>query len=543
MISPPEAPAPLDPPGQPTGPADDRESPSPASPTESPRAALTTTINPPVFFTSAGLLVALLLACVLLPEASIRFFSGLKTWVVTNFGWFYILSVTFFFVFSVWLMLGRYGAIRLGADDERPAYSWSAWVAMLFAAGMGIGLVFYGVAEPIYHYASPPLDVPLSAAARANAIALTYHHWGIHAWSVYAVLALAIAYFSYRKGLPLTLRSCFYPLFGERLDGWLGHSIDIIAVFGTLFGLATSLGIGATSVSAGLHHLFGFAHDTSTQLALIAVITMAATVSLVTGVDKGIKRLSEANMILAALLLCFVFAFGPTVAILNTLVESVGLYLSHFVERSFRMGQSAPATEGKWIQDWTVVYWGWWIAWAPFVGVFVARISRGRTIREFMFTVMCVPVVITFIWFAVFGGTALTLDAAGVAVVDAVQADDATAIYTVLQALPLSTLSCFVTMLVITIFFVSSSDSASYVVDMLTSGGNPDPPIWQRVFWASAEGATAGILLYAAGSEVLTGLKAGVVAFGLPFCALIILVCFSLMKALREEESVPGNQT
>jgi choline/glycine/proline betaine transport protein len=495
-------------------------------------------INPPVFFTSAGLLISLLAFSVIMPDTAIAFFSAIKNWITVSFGWFYVSSVMGFFIFAVWLMNSRYGNIRLGADDERPEYSYGAWIAMLFAAGMGIGLVFYGVAEPIYHYASPPVGDGLTPEASAHAIPLTYHHWGIHAWAIYAILALSIAYFSFRKGLPLTLRSCFYPLFGKRLDGWLGHSIDILAVFGTLFGLATSLGVGAKSVSAGLNHLFGIANTPNTQVMIIAVITCAATISLVTGVDKGIKRLSEINMILAGLLLVFVFSFGPTIAILNFLVESIGIYFSNFVERSFKMGQSAPATEGKWIQDWSVVYWGWWIAWAPFVGVFVARISRGRTIREFILTVMCVPVLISFIWFAVFGGTALTLEAAGANIVQAVTADEATAVYAVLENLPMSSIACFVTMVVITIFFVSSSDSASYVVDMLTSGGHTDPPMWQRIFWASAEGATAGILVYAAGEEVLTGLKAGVVAFGLPFCALVVLACISLVKALRSEENL-----
>ena len=259
-------------------------------------------INPPVFFTSAGLLIALLAFSVIMPNTAIAFFSAIKNWITVSFGWFYVSSVMGFFIFALWLMNSRYGHIRLGADDERPQYSYGAWIAMLFAAGMGIGLVFYGVAEPMYHYASPPVGDGLTPEASAHAIPLTYHHWGIHAWAIYAILALSIAYFSFRKGLPLTLRSCFYPLFGKRLDGVLGHTIDILAVFGTLFGLATSLGVGAKSVSAGLNHLFGIANTPGTQVTIIAVITCAAAISLVTGVDKGIKRLSEVNMILAGLL-------------------------------------------------------------------------------------------------------------------------------------------------------------------------------------------------------------------------------------------------
>jgi choline/glycine/proline betaine transport protein len=315
----------------------------------------------------------------------------------------------------------------------------------------------------------------------------------------------------------------------------MGHSIDILAVFGTLFGLATSLGLGAMSVNAGLHRLFGIDHGTTVQLILIVIITLMAIGSLVTGVDKGIRRVSEANMILAGCLMLFVFLAGPTLDIIHSFVEGLGNYLTNFVHRSFRLGSNDPTGEGKWVKDWTVFYWGWWISWAPFVGIFLARISRGRTIREFLLGVVVAPTLVGFMWFSVFGGTALSMDAAGLPIAEAVQANHATAIYAMLGELPWSTISSALAAIVVTIFFVSSSDSASYVVDMLTSGGHPNPPVRQRIFWACAEGATAGILLYAGGQKVLEALQAGVVSIALPFCALIILLCISLVKGLRTD--------
>lgn len=498
-------------------------------------------INPPVFFTSGGLLIVLLTCCVIAPDQSIAFFTAIKDYILTNFSWFYVLSVTLIFGFCIWLCVSPYGHLVLGEDHEKPVYSRSSWYAMLFAAGMGIGLVFYGVAEPIAHFRAPPVGEALSQEALTAALPLTYHHWGLHAWAVYAVIGLSIAFFTYRRNLPLSLRSCFFPIFGHRIHGWLGHFIDIIAVFGTLFGLATSLGAGASSVSAGFHRLFGTPDTVTVQLIIIALITGAATISLVTGVDKGIRILSEANMVIAGLLLLFVFVVGPTSYILDRFTEGVGLYMNDFVYRSLKLGQSGT-TESNWIKGWSVVYWGWWVAWAPFVGMFVARISRGRTVRDFVLSVMCVPVVVTFFWFAVFGGTALSPEirpAIVKTIEEAGSGANAVAVYAMLEQLPFAEVLCFLAVIVVTIFFVSSSDSASFVVDMLTSGGHLEPPTWQRVFWATAEGATAAALLYTGGEKVLSGLKAGVVSFGLPFCVLMLLMCYALYKALREEDLSP----
>lgn len=499
------------------------------------------TLNPPVFFTSAGLLLALLAFSVFMPEDAIASFTLVKDGILEHLSWFYVLSVTALFGFVMWLALGPYGHIRLGADDDRPHYSRPTWYAMLFAAGMGIGLVFYGVAEPMSHFMSPPVGDPLSEGARTHALPLTFHHWGLHAWAVYTIVGACIAYFAYRRNFPIALRSCFFPIFGHRIHGWIGHTIDILAVFGTLFGLATSLGAGASSVSAGFHRLFGTPDTTMAQITIIGLITLGATISLITGVDKGIRRLSEANMVIAGLLLLFVFVVGPTTEILNSFVEGVGVYARDFVDRSLRLGY-ANTDEHAWIQGWSVVYWGWWLAWAPFVGMFVARISKGRTLRDFVLSVLFVPVGVTFFWFSVFGGTALSPEHSGqmVEVMKGASNSEAVAVYALLEQLPMSSILCFLAAVVVTIFFISSSDSASFVVDMLTSGGHPDPPRWQRVFWASAEGATAAALLYTGGAEVLAGLKAGVVSFGLPFCVLAGMMCYSLAVSLpKDDEETP----
>ena len=370
------------------------------------------TVSPPVFFTSAGLLIAMLAFAILWTKRASTVFSALLDGVSTNFAWLYTGSVAVFIGFAGWLLLSPYASLRLGEDHERPEFSTPTWFSMLFSAGMGIGLVFYGVAEPILHYQTPPTGQGMTTQALETALPITFFHWGIHAWAVYVLMALGIAYFSYRKGLPLAIRSCFYPILGERIHGWPGHLIDIIAVFGTLFGLAASLGLGAMQVSAGLNRLFDIPHTIDTQLVLIAVITFAATLSLVTGVSKGIRRLSELNMALAALLMVFVFVMGPTRAILDMLVENVGGYVAVIIDRTFAVG-ATDAAEKEWAKSWTIFYWGWWIAWCPFVGMFVARISRGRTIRELVLGVLLVPTAVTILWFSVFGGTALHLELAG----------------------------------------------------------------------------------------------------------------------------------
>jgi choline/glycine/proline betaine transport protein len=486
-----------------------------------------------VFFTSAALLVVFLAFGALAPERAMEVFGHLQESVSTHFGWFYVLSVAFFVAVAGLLVVSPYAHIRLGRDDERPEFSTLTWFAMLFSAGMGIGLLFFGVAEPIMHYTSPPGMEAGSLEAARQAVPLTFFHWGLHAWAIYVVMGLSIAYFSFRHGLPLAIRSTFYPLLGSRIYGLPGHLIDILAVLGTLFGLATSLGLGAMQINAGLHHLFGVPKATTVQLVVIAVITAAATVSLVTGLRRGIRRLSEANMVLAALLVVFVFVVGPTQFILDAFADNLGFYLRDLVVRTFRV---RALGDHDWSKRWTLFYWSWWIAWSPFVGMFVARISRGRTIREFVLGVTLAPTLLTFVWLTVLGDTALHLELfGGGGIAAAVEAEVSTAIFVMLERLPLAAITSMLAAMVVAVFFVTSSDSASFVVDMLTSGGHPNPPKWQRVFWAVTEGAVAAVLVYVGGRQSLQALQAAVVSIGLPFCFLLVIMCFSLLRALRRD--------
>jgi len=492
------------------------------------------TINPPVFATSVVLLVLLLGFGIFFTKTAQEVFPKVLLAVSAWGGWFYVAGTAGFIVVALWLLCSRFAGIRLGADDERPDFSTFSWFAMLFSAGMGIGLVFYGVAEPMMHYVALPGVESRSVESGGLAVPVALFHWGIHAWAIYVMMGLAVAYFAFRKGLPLAIRSCFHPLLGRRIHGWAGHAVDILAVLGTLFGLATSLGLGAMQVSAGLSTVWGLPHTLNTQLVLIAVITLVATISLVTGLHRGIRRLSELNLIIAAVLLAFVFAVGPTGKLVPALFENVVGYGRQLGLRTFGFsllsGESA-----EWSRSWTIFYWGWWISWAPFVGMFVARISRGRTIREFILATLLVPTAVCVVWFTVFGNTALHLEQLSGGISEAVSADVATAVYAMLAQLPLAPVTSLLAVVLVSVFFVTSSDSASFVVDMLTSGGHPNPPRWQRVFWAGAEGACAAILLYAGGKQGLKALQAAVISIGLPFCLVLILITISLLKALRHE--------
>ena len=489
-------------------------------------------INPPVFITSALLTVCFVLFAAIYTELAGTLFSATQAWVTESAGWFYVLAVAGFLVFMVVLALSSHGHVKLGSDHSQPDYSYTSWFAMLFSAGMGIGLMFFGVAEPVMHYVSPPVGEAETVEAARQAMRITFFHWGIHAWAIYAVVALALAYFSFRHGLPLTIRSSLYPLIGERIHGPIGHAVDIFAVLGTLFGVATSLGFGVIQVNAGLHYLFGIPVGVTTQVVLIAVITAIATGSVVLGLDGGIRRISVLNMILAATLLAFVLVFGPTVFLLQTLVQNTGMYLSSLFEMTFNLYAYEPT---DWIGGWTLFYWGWWIAWAPFVGMFIARVSRGRTIREFTAGVLLVPVGFTFMWMTFFGDTALYLIMMqGVGeLADAVAADTSVALFQFFEHLPLASLTALIATLLVMTFFVTSSDSGSLVVDILTSGGSDEPsPTWQRVFWAVVEGIIAAALLIAGG---LAALQTATIASALPFAIIMVLMCWGLLRALRIE--------
>lgn len=489
-------------------------------------------LSPPVFFGSAFLIFALVLFAVFSPDTARNVFGAVQGWITDSFGWFYMLSVAIFLIFALGLAVSSYGEIKLGPDDSEAEYSYTSWFAMLFSAGMGIGLMFYGVAEPILHYDNPPVGTGGSLEAAREAMSITFFHWGIHAWAIYAVIGLSLAYFSFRHNLPLTIRSALYPLIGNRIRGPIGHMVDIFAVLGTMFGVATSLGLGVLQVNSGLNYLFDIPQDAVVQLILIAIITGCATMSVVAGLDSGIKRLSELNLFLALLLLIFVLLVGPTLYLLQTLVQNVGLYLSEVVDRTFNLFAYKP---NDWIANWTLFYWAWWIAWSPFVGMFIARVSRGRTIREFVIGVLFVPVGFTFIWLTFFGNAAMWLDmgsAAG-AISAAVGDNISTALFRFLEHFPFSGISSLLATVLVVTFFVTSSDSGSLVIDIITSGGHGDPPVWQRVFWALTEGVVAAVLLLAGG---LGALQTASLTAALPFSVVMLFVCYGLLKGLRLEK-------
>ncbi len=488
-------------------------------------------INSPVFFVSSALALAFVIYAAVAPDAAGEMFGLMRDWTMESAGWFYVLSVAGFLVFVVVLALSGFGRIKLGQDHSEPEYSYTSWFAMLFSAGMGIGLMFFGVAEPIMHYTSPPVGDAQTAEAARQAMRITFFHWGVHAWAIYAVVALSLAYFAFRHDLPLTIRSALYPLIGERIHGPIGHAVDIFAVLGTIFGVATSLGFGVMQVNAGLNYLFDVPTTITVQVILIAVITAIATLSVGLGLDAGIRRISELNMILAVILIAFVLVAGPTVFLLQTLVQNTGMYLSSLFEMTFNLYAYEPTS---WIGGWTLFYWAWWIAWSPFVGMFIARVSRGRTIREFVIGVLLVPVGFTFMWMTFFGDTAIHMVMMrGIEQLsEAVAADTAVALFQFFEHLPLTTLMSIIATVLVVTFFVTSSDSGSLVVDMLTNGGHEESPVWQRIFWAVVEGIVAAALLIAGG---LGALQTATIAAALPFTVVMILMCWGLVRALRIE--------
>jgi choline/glycine/proline betaine transport protein len=489
-------------------------------------------INPPVFFAAAGVILAFAAFGALFPETTGSVFARLQATIVDDFGWFYIAAVAGFLIFASFLVFSRYGDIKLGPDDSEPEYGYLSWFAMLFSAGMGIGLMFFGVAEPLQHYASPPTGEGGTVNAARQAMVLTFFHWGLHAWAIYAIVGLALAYFAFRRGLPLTLRSALHPLIGNRIHGPIGHAIDIFAVFGTMFGVATSLGLGVMQVNAGAAYLFGVPISVEMQLVLIAAITLLATLSVVLGLDRGIRRLSELNVALAISLLLFVLVSGPTLFLLRAFVQNIGAYLSAVVPLTFRMYAYEP---NPWLGDWTLFYWAWWIAWSPFVGMFIARISRGRTIRQFVSGVLLVPVLFTFLWMTVFGNTALWQQTNAVADLVAIMADNLpVALFASLSHLPLATLTSALATLLVVTFFVTSADSGALVIDMITSGGAMETPVWQRVFWVFSAGGIAAVLLVTGG---LNALQTAAIASALPFAVVMIFICYGVLRALQLEAS------
>ncbi|WP_084696924.1 BCCT family transporter [Phycicoccus jejuensis] len=457
-------------------------------------------------------------------------------WITTNFGWFFVLTSGGFVVFSAFLAVSRYGNIKLGPDDSVPEFSTFSWVSMMFATGMGIGLMFYGVAEPLTHLNTPPLGLaePGSDEAAHLAMEYTFFHWGVHPWSMYAVIGLTIAYFAYRKGSGNLISAAFRPLLGDRVDGAAGKGIDTLAVLATLFGSATSLGLGALQITGGLSDVFsGREYGTATAVAVIAVLTLCFVVSAVSGIDRGIKWLSNANAVAAALLALFLFVVGPTVFILSTFTESIGGYLTHLPTMSFRTGVFGG---GEWLNGWTIFYWAWWVSWTPFVGMFIARISKGRTIRQFVVFVIAIPSLVSFVWFSILGGAAFDLQLTqGEDMKALVDSGLETTLFGTLRAYPLATVTVVLAVFLIAIFFVTGADSASIVMGMLSQGGDEEPRRSLVVLWGVATGAVATVLLVTGGEDGLGALQTGVIIIGFPFLMVLIALCVSLWKALRQE--------
>jgi len=488
-------------------------------------------LNKKVFVSASAIIIALLLFAAALPNQAQSLFTIVQSSIIDNGSWFYVLTVAFIFFFVIFLGFSRYGDIRLGPHHATPDYSMLTWLSMLFAAGMGIGLMFFGVAEPLMHYLSPPTADKGSVAAVQEAMKMTFFHWGLHAWAIYAIVALVLAYFSYRHSLPLTLRSALYPLIGDKIYQWPGHMVDVFAVVSTVFGVATSLGLGASQVNAGFNYLFGIDVSVTNQILIMTGVIGLAVISVTTGLDKGIKILSETNMILAVILLIFIFVLGPTVFLLQAYLQNIGDYLADIVHNTFNL---FAYKKTDWIGGWTIFYWGWWLAWAPFVGLFIARISRGRTIKEFIIGVMLIPTCFTLFWMTIFGNSAIDLvHNQGVAELgEMVSKDSSVALFVFLENFPISTLLSFFSVLMIVIFFVTSCDSGAMVVDMLCSHGSNNTPLWQRVYWAIGIGLVAGILLLAGG---LNALQTMTIASALPFALVLLLAIVGLIKALRVE--------
>jgi len=489
-------------------------------------------IIPGVFFTSAGIAALFVALAIPYDDAVAESFGLLSGWVARNLGWFYIFSVSALLIFLIGLAFSRYGNIRLGADDSRPDYSNLTWFTMLFAAGIGTILMFWGVAEPISHFAHPPFDgvQPGSEQAAGDAMTIALYHFGLHTWTIFAVPGLAIAYFSYRHNLPMRISSLFYPILGERAFGPWGWAVDVIAVLGTLFGVATSLGLGTLQLNSGLNYLFDVPSSGLVQVILIAVITSVAAISVALGLDKGVRRLSQLNIVLAMALLAFVFIAGPTVFIAEGMVQSLGAYLDALPQLAF---WTETFKDTDWQRQWTLFYWAWTISWAPYVGIFIARISRGRTVREFVAGVLLAPTAFTLVWFGVFGLSAIQVEMSGqIALAEQVQQDPSVAIFAFLEALPFSGIASALSVIIIVIFFTTSSDSASLVIDMLTRRDDQPSLVRQRIFWALAQGVIAGTLLLAGGLDALQNV---ITSLGLPFCILLIFMAVALFRALRAD--------
>ncbi|MFD1218345.1 MULTISPECIES: BCCT family transporter [Microbulbifer] len=495
--------------------------------------------DPPVFYSATGILMLLVAFAVIFPERATEFFKALQADIVDYMGWYYVLIVAILLVTVVVIGLSRFGDIKLGAEHEKPEYGFWSWLAMLFSAGIGIGLLFFGVAEPVMHYMNPPDALPGTVDAAREAMVLSIFHWGFHVWAIFAGVALILGYFSYRHNLPLTLRSALYPMIGEKIHGPIGHAVDVFAIVSTVCGVATTLGFGVLQMNAGLNHLFGVPVGEITQVILIVVTTALATASVVVGLDAGIKRLSQLNMGLAALLCLTILVLGSTVFLLMALVQNIGSYLSVLVDRTFNLYAYKPT---DWIGGWTIFYWGWCLSWSPFVGLFIARISRGRTIREFTIGTLLMPTLITIVWLTVFGNSSIRMiaDEGLQSLADIIQKDQSLALFQFLEQFPFSEALSLLAIVLVVIFFITSADSGAMVMNMLASHGRDDTPAWQRIFWAAIIGVVAIALLLAGG---LASLQTAAITSALPFSLILLAAIYGLIKALRTDTAKRDSQS
>ncbi len=499
--------------------------------------------SPDIFFWSAGLMVLFLILLLIFPGPIGASFAAARAWVVTNLGWFFIVGVSIWLIFLVGAAASKYGSLRLGGADARPEYSNMSWFAMLFAGGIGTVLMFWGVAEPMSHFSNPPLSgvEPYSVEAANDAMGFAIYHLGLHTWAIFTLPGLAFGYFIYRYDLPMRVSSVFYPFLEDRIYGPIGKTIDIFAVLGTLFGLAVSLGLGTQQVSAGLSELTGLTDNTGLRLVIITVLTITAVCSIVVGLDKGVKRLSDINILMAIGLMLFVLFFGETVFLLRSIVETVGIYASHLPGLMFWNDSMAPYTSPDgwgWQGQWTVFYWTWTVTWSPFMGVFLARISKGRTVRQFIAGVLAAPSAFTLVWFAIFGWSAMRIDGIGGdggALAAAVNESVPLAMFAFFENFPAATLTQGLAVVIAALFFATSSDSASLVVDMLCAGDADAGPTRQRVFWGASEGILAAALIWLGGAEALTALQAVITVIGLPIFLMVFVMMFALIKGFASE--------
>ena len=485
-----------------------------------------------MFFPSAGLIVVFVTLTLMYQGSISSFFETTQAFIATKFGWLYVMAVNIILLICLYLGFGRFKNIRLGGPDCLPEFSTWSWLSMLFNAGIGLVLMFYSVSEPIMHFSNPPYGEAGTILAAKNALNISYLHWGFHGWAIYALMGLSIAFFCYNRGLPLGIRWVLYPLLGDRLRGPIGHFIDVLAVVATMFGLATTLGLGIQHINSGMHYLFDIAENANVQVILIAVITICATISVVSGLHKGIKMLSKIASVMAIMLMVFMLIVGPTLFILGSTVQSTGYYLQNLIGT----GTWMEVYKGThWMDSWTIFYWGWWFAWAPFVGLFIARISKGRTIREFVFGVVLIPSAVSIAWISIFGSTAFHIELfeqGGMS--EVVNENIATALFSLLEHYPMHLLSIFFVVVAGVIFFVTSSDSGSLVIDFLTNGGREKTNVWLRIFWALLEGVVAATLVFGGG---LIALQTGSLVTGLPVCILMLIMCYSILKALRKYQA------